>query len=160
MHPSTIVLLGGANDIILKGRRIPDAETRDNLRRMIALARQRGIRVLLCSLLPVHYDQLERQRLYTHRIEVLNAWLREDAAANHLSYVDYFDALADPQGAMPLTTAPDGLHPTAAGYRMDAEATATGARYHPVASLAAHALFAGLHAHHAVHRHTACSATP
>jgi lysophospholipase L1-like esterase len=118
LHPNTIVLLGGANDIILKGRRIPDAETRDNLRRMIVLARQRGIRVVLCSLLPVHYDQPERQRLYTARIEALNAWLRGYATANHLRYVDYFDALAGPQGAMPLPTAPDGLHPTAAGYRI------------------------------------------
>jgi lysophospholipase L1-like esterase len=118
LHPATIVLLAGTNDIVLRGRHIGEAETQSNLLRMITLAQQRGIRVVLCSLLPVRYQQPLRQHLYLVRITALNRWLRQYAAEHHLAYVDYFDAIADSHGTLPEAISTDGLHPNAEGYRV------------------------------------------
>jgi lysophospholipase L1-like esterase len=118
LHPRTVVLLGGTNDIVLIGRYIGPNETRANLEKMVQLAQQRGIRVVLCSLLPVAYAGSYRQSRATTQIKALNAWLRGYAEQHQLAYVDYFDALAGPDGSLPPAFSPDGLHPNLAGYRI------------------------------------------
>jgi lysophospholipase L1-like esterase len=56
LHPQTIVLLAGTNDIVLPGLRVQPSESRENITRMVEMARRRGIRVVLCSLPPVGFS--------------------------------------------------------------------------------------------------------
>jgi lysophospholipase L1-like esterase len=49
-------------------------------------------------------------------IRELNGWLRQYAAQQHLVYLDYYSAMADPDGAMKPGLSSDGVHPTQAGY--------------------------------------------
>jgi lysophospholipase L1-like esterase len=50
------------------------------------------------------------------QIAAMNAWLRDYAARNGFTYVDYHRAMAQPGGAMKPGLASDGVHPTAQGY--------------------------------------------
>jgi lysophospholipase L1-like esterase len=116
LHPGTVVLLAGANDIQLASRYISPQETRRNLETMVQLARQEHIRVILCSVLPVDIGTPAKRVRLTTEIRALNAWLRAYAATQHLSYVDYYDTMADPQGFMRPGLTVDGLHPNGTGY--------------------------------------------
>jgi lysophospholipase L1-like esterase len=50
------------------------------------------------------------------RILVLNRWMREDAAAHGVVYLDYYSAMVDDRGMLRRDLAEDGLHPNATGY--------------------------------------------
>ncbi len=52
------------------------------------------------------------------RILALNRWLKEYCAANNLTYLDYFSAVADDEGLLKRDLADDGLHPNKAGYAL------------------------------------------
>ncbi len=112
---------------------------------MTELAQRHGIKVLLCSILPVSdYPYLAqqsaraagaappagrggrgafmRQRMTVGRppedILKLNAWMKSYAAQVNATYVDYFTALVDDKGWMKDGIANDGLHPNADGYKI------------------------------------------
>ena len=85
---------------------------------MTEMARENGIHVVLCSVLPV-YDYPWRPGLQpAPTIVALNAWLRRYAAAHGAVYVDFHSALADARQGMRPEFAEDGVHPNEAGYRV------------------------------------------
>jgi lysophospholipase L1-like esterase len=116
----------------------------ENIMAMTELAQHHGIKVLLCSVLPISdYPYLAqqagrgaqpavapgrggrgvvRQRMTIGRppedILKLNAWMKSYAAQVNATYVDYFPALADEKGWMKDGLANDGLHPNADGYKI------------------------------------------
>jgi len=114
LHPATVVLLGGANDVLYPVLHVSAAETDSNLRRMATLAQQHGIRVLLCAVLPVRVGSQPDN----DRIAATNASLQTFAAQNHLTFVDYFHAMADARGELPAALSADGIHPNHAGYQI------------------------------------------
>jgi len=105
---------------------------------MTELAQDHGIKVVLCSLLPVSdYPFLKQQsgppappagpgpgapriKMTEGRppadILLLNAWLHDYAARANARYVDYFTALVDERGWLKEAYSADGLHPNARGY--------------------------------------------
>lgn len=112
---------------------------------MTELAQRHGIKVLLCSILPISdYPYLAqqsgrapqpqpaagrggrgpimRQRMTVTRppedILRINAWMKQYAAQTGAIYVDYFSALVDEKGWMKDGIANDGLHPNADGYKI------------------------------------------
>ncbi len=118
LNPRTVVLLGGTNDIILTRLGISEEDTERDLDRMAAMARARGIEVVLCSLLPSAYQEPAQQQRVMRGVMDINAWLKRYAAANGLRYVDYFSAMAGPNGELRHELRRDSLHPNAAGYRV------------------------------------------
>jgi lysophospholipase L1-like esterase len=116
LHPAAVVILAGANDVVLPDRHITFQETTTNLQAMVNLARQHGIRVILCSLLPVSHYAQPQQTVFSKEIVALNHWIQIYAAHQHLTYIDYYSAMADQSGAMNNAFTVDGLHPNAAGY--------------------------------------------
>jgi len=110
-QPSQVVILGGTNDL---QHDIPLITTQRNIEQMITLARNNGIRPVLCSVLPTSpawYDKRPPQQ-----IVMLNAWLRATAATYGLEYVNYYKHfLSNNDQLLPGVTL-DGLHPNAAGY--------------------------------------------
>lgn len=127
LQPSVVVILGGTNDIALDD----DAEGQlqvitGNLASMSELARAHNIRVVLASVLPVnnyardaHGAQLERaaQRPLV-AIKSLNEQVRQYAAQNGDTYLDYFSRMVDANGMLRQELSDDGLHPNQNGYAL------------------------------------------
>ena len=145
LKPAAMVVLAGTNDIARNNGPATAEMIEENLMAMTELAQGHGIKVLLCSILPVSdYPYLAqqngrgpqppavagrggrgpimRQRMTVGRppedILKLNAWMKSYAAQSNATYVDYFSALVDEKGWMKDGIANDGLHPNTEGYKM------------------------------------------
>lgn len=118
LRPAAVVILAGTNDIAGNTGPATLEEIQSNLAAMTELAQANGIRVLLCSVLPV-FDYPWKPGLEpAPTIVALNAWLRQYAATRGATYVDYHTPLADERQGMRREHAADGVHPTDAGYRL------------------------------------------
>jgi len=85
---------------------------------MADIARTHGIRVVLCSVLPV-YDYPWRKGLEpAPKIVALNTWMKHYADSTGSVYVDYHSAMRDERNGMRAELAADGVHPNEAGYRI------------------------------------------
>jgi lysophospholipase L1-like esterase len=88
------------------------------------LARGHGIKVIYCSVLPVHNYTERSKDFFAQRSPVkileLNRWLKNYCSytSNSCTYLDYFSAMVDEHGLMKKDLADDGLHPNAAGYKI------------------------------------------
>ncbi len=134
LKPAAMVVLAGTNDIARNNGPSTAEMIEENIMAMTELAQSHGIKVLLCSILPVSdYPYLAQQAGRGGRGPVqqrktigrppedilkLNAWLKSYAAESNAVYVDYFSALVDDKGWMKEGIANDGLHPNAEGYKI------------------------------------------
>lgn len=118
LHPKVVVILAGANDIA--GNTGPSTleMIEDNLASMAELAKTHGIKVILCSVLPV-YDYPWRKGLEpAEKIYKLNQWIEQYAKANKMVYLDYYSSLVDDRKGMKAEYSEDGVHPNKAGYEI------------------------------------------
>lgn len=114
LHPKTVVLLAGVNDLFKDP--IDTGQTEDNIRFMVEEGRRHNIRTILCSLLPVTRTPAGNTTDFATPVRALNTWLRQYAQEQHLTYIDYYDTLAAPDGKYLAGYSDDGLHPNGAGY--------------------------------------------
>ena len=118
LRPRAVVILAGTNDLAGNTGPATLEEIRDNLFGMADLARANGIRVVLCSILPVN-DYPWRPGLQpAPKIVTLNSWLKRYADSTGAVYVDLHGATRDGRDGMKGEYAYDGVHPTEAGYRL------------------------------------------
>lgn len=116
LGPRVVVILAGTNDIAGNTGTYDPGFTRGNIASMAELARANGIRVVLASVTPA-FDYPWRPGLEpVGKILALNAWLRDYAAKNGCTYLDYFPSMADARNGLKAEYSPDGVHPNAAGY--------------------------------------------
>jgi len=116
LGPKVVVILGGTNDIAGNTGPSTIEMIEDNLAAMTEMAEANGIRVVLCSVLPV-YDYPWRPGLEpAPKIVALNTWMREYAEAHGAVYLDFHSAMADGRQGMRGEYSEDGVHPNAAGY--------------------------------------------
>jgi lysophospholipase L1-like esterase len=118
LKPRVVVILAGTNDIA--GNTGPSTleMIQDNIASMAELAAANGIRVVLCSVLPV-FDYPWKPGLEpAPKIIALNAWIRDYAKAHGAQYADFHGAMADARQGLPKSLADDGVHPNAAGYKV------------------------------------------
>jgi lysophospholipase L1-like esterase len=140
-----MVLLAGINDVASNTGPSTAELVEQNIMAMTELAQHHGIKVILCSLLPVSdYPFLRQQKgdsppasprgpfpglgpfprlkmTETHPpsdILQLNSWLKEYAQRVNAIYADYFTALVDEKGWLKDPDSADGLHPNADGYKV------------------------------------------
>jgi lysophospholipase L1-like esterase len=110
LHPRTVHILAGINDIGGLRGALPLSETETNIAAMASAARSAGIRVVLATT-----PRVPQWAIANHtpgaeaRIEALNAWIRAYAARIGATVADY-SAVMQPGWTV------DGVHPTAAGY--------------------------------------------
>ena len=115
----TVLLLAGTNDL---ARDLPAADLQRELERLVSLASQRGLRVVLMTIPPAD----ERTAAQQAARRQLNAWIRSTA-----DVVDADAVLRDPR--RPERLAPrydhgDGLHLSPAGHEALGEAVARALR--------------------------------
>jgi lysophospholipase L1-like esterase len=118
LKPAVVVILGGTNDIA--GNTGPSTleMIQDNLRAMTEVAQANGIRVVLCSVLPVFDYPWKRGLQPAAKIVALNAWMKQYAATVGAVYVDYHTAMKDARDGLRPEFGADGVHPNEAGYRV------------------------------------------
>ncbi len=142
LKPAVMVVLAGTNDIARNTGPMTAELIEDNIMAMTELAQHHGIKVILCSVLPVSdYPFLKQQsgggapaaaagpgRGPFPRVKMtdghpaadirkLNSWMKDYAARVNAIYVDYFTPLADEKGWLKEGISDDGLHPNAEGYK-------------------------------------------
>jgi lysophospholipase L1-like esterase len=116
LKPEVVVILGGTNDIAQNGGLTTLEAIEDNLQSMAELARLHGIRVVIASVLPA-LDYPWRPGLQPRdKIRALNHWIEGFCGRNRMVYLDFFSAMADPNGGLRHELSTDGIHPTEAGY--------------------------------------------
>lgn len=116
LNPKAVVLLCGINDIF--GNTGPSTQEmiQDNIISMAELARANGIKIILCSVLPVYIYTRKPDLRPSSRIIALNQWIKAYADQSKIPYIDYYNALVDDKGGMKSIFAKDGVHPNKAGY--------------------------------------------
>ena len=119
LNPRVMVLWAGTND--LPTFKVPDLlhSIEDNFSSIFDLADAHHIRVVVCSILPVN-DVAQPRTTTRHPDDILklNAWLRQTAAERGYQYADFYAVLNDGNDRLKKDLTLDGLHPTAAGYRL------------------------------------------
>lgn len=116
LRPGTVVILAGTNDIAGNTGVTTDDTIRGNIRSMAELAQVNGIKVILLSILPADHYWWAPDINPVTRISDHNAWLRDYAAQNHLTFVDLYTLMLGTKGAINAVYSEDGVHPNAAGY--------------------------------------------
>ena len=122
LQPKVVVILAGTNDIAGNTGPMLLPQIEANYASLAELARAHGIRVVFCSVLPVHNYTPRSLDFFAQRspekILELNQWLKAYCDANGYIYLDYFSAMVDDKGMLKVDLADDGLHPNAAGFKV------------------------------------------
>jgi lysophospholipase L1-like esterase len=118
LRPDIVVILAGTNDIA--GNTGPSTleMIEDNIQSMTELAQANGIRVVLCSVLPVFDFPWKKGLGPAPKIVELNVWLKEYAAHVGAIYVDFHTPMADARQGLRADLGADGVHPNETGYRI------------------------------------------
>lgn len=116
LKPQAVHIMAATNDVAGNTGASTMAIVQGNIQTMAELARAHGIKVIIASTPPAAAFPWSPGKQPSPQIVALNRWLRSYAAQNRFTYVDYYAALATPEGAMKPGLASDGVHPTAAGY--------------------------------------------
>ena len=118
LKPAVVVILAGTNDIA--GNTGPSTleMIEANLASMSEIAQANGIRVVLCSVLPV-FDYPWKPGLEpAQKIVALNTWIRDYATVRRAQYADFHGVMADARQGLPKELAADGVHPNLSGYKI------------------------------------------
>lgn len=118
LNPKAVVILAGTNDIAQNNGPITLENVMNNIISMAELAKAHKIKVYLCSVLPAYEFGWRKGLEPAPKIARLNEMIKEYAAKNKLTYVDYYSKLVDNRGGLPEKYSKDGVHPTEEGYKV------------------------------------------
>ena len=118
LEPQAVHILAGTNDVY-PGWQL--SETANNIESMVAKAKKHNIAVVIGTIPPwgpgALPEEADPSPQRFQRIDQLNQWIAQFAAAQGIQMVDYHALLVGPNGEnyIPALTV-DGVHPSAAGY--------------------------------------------
>ena len=119
LHPKTVVIMCGTNDIAQNNGTISLDNTLGNIISMCELAKANKIRPILCSVLPARSFRWNPYVVNApEQIRALNDKIKEYALKHHIPYVDYYSAMVDQDGGLKPGLSNDEVHPTEAGYQI------------------------------------------
>lgn len=116
LHPAAVLILAGTNDIAGNTGPETDLMIENDFRSMTQIAHANHIKVVIASITPAADFWWRPGVDPIHRIRVMNAWLRQFCKRHHYPFVDYYGAMAQPDGAMKTGLTFDGVHPNAKGF--------------------------------------------
>jgi lysophospholipase L1-like esterase len=116
LHPAAVHILAGVNDIAGNTGPSTLSAIEDNIMAMVEIARANKVRVILASPLPTDTFNWAPKIKPADDIRAYNAWLKDYAARNKLTYVDYYTPMATASGGLKPDLALDGVHPNKKGY--------------------------------------------
>jgi lysophospholipase L1-like esterase len=120
LKPAALIILAGTNDISRNTGPETLTMIEENFQAMTELAQAHGIKVILCSVMPVSDYTKNKQTVARPPADILklNAWMREYAAKTHAVSADYYAATVDDKGMLREGYSDDGLHPNLKGYEL------------------------------------------
>ncbi|MCR8559501.1 SGNH/GDSL hydrolase family protein [Mucilaginibacter sp. BJC16-A38] len=118
LKPKVVVILAGINDIAENNGPSKLEDVFGNIVSMAQLAKANNIKVVISSVLPANKFPWRPSITPTEKVIQLNAMLKEYAAKNSITYLDYYSAMVDSEKGLPANLAKDGVHPTLAGYKI------------------------------------------
>jgi lysophospholipase L1-like esterase len=118
LKPAVVVILAGTNDIAGNTGPATTQEILGNLVSMAELAQANGIKVILCSVLPVYKYPWKPRVRPVKKIAELNAMIKSYCERSGCIYLDYYAAMENEKHGMKKEYADDGVHPTEAGYEV------------------------------------------
>ncbi|MCB0659127.1 MAG: alpha/beta hydrolase fold domain-containing protein [Saprospiraceae bacterium] len=118
LHPRAVAILAGINDIAENTGPMTLEETFGNIRSMAELARNAGIQVVLCSVLPAKDFPWHPGLAPAQKVVDLNRMIRTYADQEDFLYVDYFTPMVDAENGLKSEYTYDGVHPNKMGYQV------------------------------------------
>ena len=120
LKPAAMIVLAGTNDIAGNTGPTSLAMIANNLQAMTELAQHHGIKVILCSVMPISDYTARKQSPKRPPADILklNAWIKDYAAKVGAGFADYYGASVDEKGMLKEGFSQDGLHPNAKGYEL------------------------------------------
>ena len=119
LHPKTVVILCGTNDIARNNGLISLEHTLGNIISMCELAKANHIRPILCSPLPARSFYWNPSITDApQQIRQLNELIKAYARKKHIRFVDYYSPMVDTDGGLKKGLSDDDVHPNHAGYQI------------------------------------------
>lgn len=118
LKPKVVVILAGINDIAENNGPSKLEDVFGNIASMAELAKANQIKVVLSSVLPAFAFPWRRTIDPVPKVAALNEMIKNYAAKNSITYLDYFTAMADDKKGLPANLSKDGVHPNLQGYKM------------------------------------------
>ncbi|MBK6284649.1 MAG: Ig-like domain-containing protein [Draconibacterium sp.] len=115
-NPSIVVFLGGTNDIAQNGGPITVEQIMENISSMAQIKKTNGIKVVLCSVLPVYQYNWRPDIKPIEQIISLNALIEKYTEDNDMVYADFYSSLVNEEKGLKSEYSNDGVHPNLAGY--------------------------------------------
>lgn len=116
LKPKVVVILAGTNDVAGNTGVTSATTIAHNIFTMADLAKQHGIQVVICSILPV-YDYIWKPGLQpVPKIKTINTLLQSYATENGHHYMDYHSVMKDDLEGLQAALTTDGVHLTSKGY--------------------------------------------
>lgn len=116
LKPAVVHIMAGTNDVAQNTGPSTPEEIEGYIAGMVDIAHANGIKVVLASIPPALEFPWRKGLEPGPKIKALNVWLKDYAARKHLVYVDYWPAIATPEGGMRPDYSHDGVHPNAIAY--------------------------------------------
>ncbi len=122
LNPNSLHILAGTNDIAGNTGDMSLAETVENIRLMIQLAKANNIQVCLGAVLPAEVFNWRPLVRPLNQIIELNKQLQLLSEMEGITFIDYHTAMRNEIGALNPDLSDDGVHPNTLGYkRMEIE---------------------------------------
>tara|TARA_B100001142_G_C14149086_1_gene583763 strand:- start:205 stop:861 length:657 start_codon:yes stop_codon:yes gene_type:complete len=119
LNPKTVVLLAGTNDIAGNTGPSSTAMICNNIFSMADIAHGNGIRIIICSILPVfEYPWAEQIKNVPDTIEEINNKLKSFTKKNGIVYLDYYSQMVDSNRGLMGKYTTDGVHLNLKGYKV------------------------------------------
>jgi len=145
LKPAAVIILAGTNDIAQNTGPETLTMVEENMMAITELAQRHGIKVILCSVMPIsNYTMVPARRVMRSgpgaaggwtappaptpqirslqrppdQILQLDAWMKAYAASVGATYADYFSAVVDDKGMFKEGFSDDGLHPNDRGFAL------------------------------------------
>lgn len=116
--PEYVIILAGTNDIAKNNGDITHENILGNIMSMCELAKVHGIIPVLCSVLPADRYSWREELAPAQNIVSLNKMIKAYAESENIMYIDFHSVLRNENDGLPEEYAPDGVHPSMAGFKI------------------------------------------